>query len=111
MKFIDHIISFSTIKHLPERTVFELGFKIGLKQKSHLTEIQTFSHFVKTVNFLFALIQIINSLPIMISNSSTVLYIMLSLILAHICSNLLSEINEQHFSAFIFISLISNHLK
>ena len=51
MKFIDHIISFSTIKHLPERTIFELGFKIGLKQKSHLTEIQTFSHFCQNCQF------------------------------------------------------------
>ena len=36
MKFIDPIISFSTVKHPSERTIFELGFKKGLKQKSHL---------------------------------------------------------------------------
>ena len=51
MKFIDHIISFSTIKHLTERTVFELGFKIGLKQKPHLYEIQIFSHFCQHCQF------------------------------------------------------------
>ena len=44
MKFIDLIISFSTVKHPSERTIFELGFKKELKQKSHLIEIQIFSH-------------------------------------------------------------------
>ena len=44
MKFIDPIISFSTIKHPSEKTIFELGFKKGLKQKSHLIEIQIFFH-------------------------------------------------------------------
>ena len=52
-----------------------------------------------------------NSLPIVIPNSLTVLFshVISSVTLAHICSNLLPELNERHFSAFIFISLILNH--
>ena len=73
---------------------------------------------VKTVSFLFALMQILvrcssyfSSLSIVISNSLIVLFshIISSLILTYICSNLLPEIFQWHFSAFVFISLISNH--
>ena len=51
MKFIDPIISFSTVKCLSERTIFELGFKQRLKQKSHLVEIQIFSYFCENCQF------------------------------------------------------------
>ena len=44
MKFNDPIISFSTMKNLSERTIVEIEFKKGLKQKSHLTQIHIFSH-------------------------------------------------------------------
>ena len=44
MKFSDPIISFRTVKHQSERAILELGFKERLKQKSHLIEIQIFSH-------------------------------------------------------------------
>ena len=44
MNFIDPIVSFSAKKHPSEITIFELGFQKGLKQKSHLIEIQIFSH-------------------------------------------------------------------
>ena len=118
MKFIDPVISFSTIKHPRERTIFGLGFKKWLKEKSHLIEIKYFLILAKTVSFLVTLMHILvkcssnfNSLAIVIPNSSTVLFshVILSLTLTHICSNLLPEINKWHFSAFIFISLISNH--
>ena len=39
MKFIDPIISFSTIKNPSERTIVEMEFKKELKQKSHLIQI------------------------------------------------------------------------
>ena len=51
MSFIGPIVSFSTVKHLSERTIFELGFQKGLKQKSHLIEIQIFSHSCQNCQF------------------------------------------------------------
>ena len=51
MKFLDPIISFSTVNHASERTIFELGFQKGLKQKSHLIKIQIFSHSCENCQF------------------------------------------------------------
>ena len=52
MKFIDPIISFSTVKHPSERTIFQVGFKKGLKQKSHLLiKIQVFSDSCQNCQF------------------------------------------------------------
>ena len=51
MKFLDPIISFSTVKHPSERTIFELGFKKELKLKYDLIEIQIFSHSCQNCQF------------------------------------------------------------
>ena len=51
MKLIDPIIIFFTIKHPSEATIFKLGFKKELKQKSHLTEIQIFSQTCQNCQF------------------------------------------------------------
>ena len=51
MKFIDLIISFSTAKLPSERTIFELGFKKGLRQKRHLIEIQMLFHSCQNCQF------------------------------------------------------------
>ena len=51
MKFIDPIISFSTVNHASEWTIFELGLKKGLKQKSHLIKTQIVSHSCENCQF------------------------------------------------------------
>ena len=48
MKFIDPIISFSTIKNPSERTIVEME---ELKQKSHLIQIHIFSHICQNCKF------------------------------------------------------------
>ena len=60
MKFIDPIISFSTVKHPGEGAIFKLGFKKGLKQRSPtLLKSKYFLILFRTVSFLFALMQIL----------------------------------------------------
>ena len=51
MKFIDPIISFSTIKNPSKRTIVEMEFKKELKQKSHLIQIHIFSHICQNCKF------------------------------------------------------------
>ena len=118
MKFIDPVISFSTVKCLSERTIFEWDSNKALNRSLTLLKSKYFLIFVKTVSFLFALRQILvkcssnfNSLSIVISNSLTVLFphIISSLLVTQTWSNLLPVINKWHFSAFIVILLIWNH--
>ena len=51
MKFIDPTISFSTVKHPSERTLFELGFKKGRKRKCNLNEVQLFPYSSQNCQF------------------------------------------------------------
>ena len=73
-------ISVSTIKHPSERTIFESGFKKDFNRSLTLLKSKYFLIIlVKTVNFLFALMQILvmcssnfNSLSFVIPNKLTV---------------------------------------